>query len=250
MISKFIEYLENKSPLIIYHRGYSSIAPENTISAFDLVLNNGGIAIEFDVRLSKDKELILIHDATIDRTSSGSGKVSNMTYEELKKNDFGSWFSEKFRNEEIPLLSFAFDRYKDKFLYDIELKPEDSIKNKKILSEKVLCEIRKYNLEKNVLLSSFNRKILKILRSMDKNLPLGLLIDNKLQTYCLKYFVEKYLINAIILNINILDNSFLKKMRIGNSCLLAYTVNNKMDFNKCNEYNVKGVITDNPNKLL
>ncbi|HQJ75954.1 MAG TPA: glycerophosphodiester phosphodiesterase family protein, partial [Bacteroidota bacterium] len=155
MISKFIEYLENKSPLIIYHRGYSSIAPENTISAFDLVLNNGGIAIEFDVRLSKDKELILIHDATIDRTSSGSGKVSNMTYDELKKNDFGSWFSEKFRNEEIPLLSFVFDRYKDKFLYDIELKPEDSIKNKKILSEKVLYEIRKYNLEKNVLLSSF-----------------------------------------------------------------------------------------------
>jgi len=135
-------------------------------------------------------------------------------------------------------------------LYDIELKPEDSIKNKKILSEKVLYEIRKYNLEKNVLLSSFNRKILKILRSMDKNLPLGLLIDNKLQTYCLKYFVEKYLINAVILNINILDNSFLKKMRIGNSFLLAYTVNNKMDFNKCNEYNVKGVITDNPNKLL
>ena len=113
-----------------------------------------------------------------------------------------------------------------------------------------MYEIRKYNLEKNVLLSSFNRKILKILRSMDKNLPLGLLIDNKLQTYCLKYFVEKYLINAIILNINILDNSFLKKMRIGNSYLLAYTVNNKMDFNKCNEYNVKGVITDNPNKLL
>jgi len=148
------------------------------------------------------------------------------------------------------LLSFVFDRYKDKFLYNIELKPEGSIKNKKILSEKVLYEIRKYNLEKNVLLSSFNRKILKILRSMDKNLPLGLLIDNKLQTYCLKYFVEKYLINAIILNINILDNSFLKKMRIGNSYLLAYTVNNKMDFNKCNEYNVKGVITDNPNKLL
>lgn len=250
MLNRFLDYLENKSPVIIYHRGYSSIAPENTISAFDLVLSNGGFAIEFDVRLSKDNEVIILHDKTINRTSSGSGKAIDMTYEELKKNDYGSWFSEKFRNEKIPLLSFLFYRYKNKFLYDIELKSETSMKSNKILCEKVLYEIKNFNLENNVLLTSFNRKILKILRNLDKNLTLGLLIDNKFQTYCLRNFVEKYLINAIILNINILDNNFLKKIGLNKKYLLAYTVNNKMDYEKCIKYNIKGIITDNPNKLL
>jgi glycerophosphoryl diester phosphodiesterase len=91
-------------PLIIAHRGASRQAPENTMAAFQRALELGAGGIELDVQLTADGCLVVIHDEMLDRTSNGKGPVKEKTLEELKRLDFGSWFSPEFRDERIPTL--------------------------------------------------------------------------------------------------------------------------------------------------
>lgn len=92
------------SPLIIAHRGASKQAPENTMSAFQRALELGADGIELDVHMSADGYLVVIHDETADRTSNSNGLIKDKTLSELKSLDFGSWFSEDFKDEKIPEL--------------------------------------------------------------------------------------------------------------------------------------------------
>lgn len=80
------------------------MSPENTLPAFKLSRAHGFRWVETDIRFSKDGEIVCIHDATVDRTSNGTGKVSDMTLAQLKGLDFGSWFSEQYEGVTIPTL--------------------------------------------------------------------------------------------------------------------------------------------------
>lgn len=91
----------------INHRGYCTVAPENTLSAFRLSKKFGFDYIETDVRGTADGALVCIHDETVDRTSNGTGEVSQMTLAQLKTLDFGSWKSQKYAGEKIPTLEEA-----------------------------------------------------------------------------------------------------------------------------------------------
>ena len=95
-------------PIVIAHRGLDETYPENTIIAFKAALEKG-MAIEIDVRGTKDEELVVVHDDTVDRTTDGSGSVANMTLAELKALDAGSWWDAKFAGERIPTLMETFD---------------------------------------------------------------------------------------------------------------------------------------------
>ncbi len=97
-------YIAWNSPLITAHRGYAEIAPENTLSAFQAALTAGADASEFDVHMTLDGVLIVIHDDTVDRTTDGTGAVSELTYEYLSTLDAGSWKDPKFAGERIPTL--------------------------------------------------------------------------------------------------------------------------------------------------
>ncbi|WP_033436207.1 glycerophosphodiester phosphodiesterase family protein [Saccharothrix sp. NRRL B-16314] len=79
------------SPEVVAHRGASTRRPEHTLAAYELALREGADGLECDVRLTKDGHLVCVHDRTIDRTSSGSGVVSELTLDELRRYDFGSW---------------------------------------------------------------------------------------------------------------------------------------------------------------
>jgi len=96
------------NPIVIAHRGLDETYPENTIIAFKAALEKG-MAIEIDVRGTKDEELVVVHDDTVDRTTDGSGSVANMTLVELKALDAGSWWGEEFSGERIPTLMETFD---------------------------------------------------------------------------------------------------------------------------------------------
>jgi glycerophosphoryl diester phosphodiesterase len=86
------------------HRGASAAAPENTYAAFERAIADGGVYTETDVRSSSDGALVLVHDATLDRTTDGSGHVSARTLAEMRELDAGSWFDESFRGQRIPEL--------------------------------------------------------------------------------------------------------------------------------------------------
>ncbi len=91
----------------VAHRGDSGNRPENTLAAFAAAIEIGADQIELDVGLSRDGELVVIHDATIDRTTNGQGAVGQMTLAELKAVDAGSWFSAEYVGEKLPTLAEA-----------------------------------------------------------------------------------------------------------------------------------------------
>ena len=90
---------------IIAHRGASADAPENTLEAFQLGLDQGADAIECDVRVTRDGELVAIHDPTVDRVADTTGTVAEMSQAELSALDVGSWKSPSWRDARIPMLA-------------------------------------------------------------------------------------------------------------------------------------------------
>ena len=110
--------------LIIAHRGGSIHAPENTFAAFDNALLMGAQAFELDIRRSVDDMIFVIHDATLDRTTNGSGPVGDTQSDIIRSLDAGSWFSPAFLHEPVPLFEDVLMRYKDKATLHIEIKDD------------------------------------------------------------------------------------------------------------------------------
>ncbi len=108
--------------VVVGHRGTVSHAPENTVAAIEKVMELGADLIEIDIRESKDGHLVIIHDASVERTTDGTGLVADMTLAELKALDAGSWFDEKFAGEKIPTLEEALDAMKGRALPDLDFK--------------------------------------------------------------------------------------------------------------------------------
>lgn len=165
--------MKPEMPLIIAHRGASALAPENTMAAFELAYKLGADGIELDVMLSKDEELVVIHDDTVDRTTNGSGRVSDFPMRILRDLDAGSVFSEAFRGEKLPSLAEVYEHLGGKLLINVELKnyasPFDD------LTLKVIKLTQDFNLVDSVLLSSFNPLNLRKARRELPAMKLGLL---------------------------------------------------------------------------
>jgi X-Pro dipeptidyl-peptidase len=107
---------------ICAHRGASDTHPENTLSAFREAIMLGTQMIEFDVALTSDKRLVLMHDSTLDRTTNGEGPVSQSTFDDLRKLDAGSWKDKKFKDERIPTLTEALAMMPDNIWLNVHLK--------------------------------------------------------------------------------------------------------------------------------
>lgn len=119
------------------HRGDVSAAPENTIPAFKSAVEKGAPQIEFDVNLSKDGHLVIMHDATLDRTTNGKGKVTDFTFEELRALDAGSWFGPEFKGTQIPTLRETLEAIPENVLCNVHLKndAEVAVKSAKLIAE-------------------------------------------------------------------------------------------------------------------
>jgi glycerophosphoryl diester phosphodiesterase len=140
-------------PAIYAHRGASAHAPENTLAAFQRALADGAQAVEFDVKLSLDGIPIILHDQTLQRTTTGAGRANQMTLSQLKQFDAGVKFGEAFKGERIPTLEETLDQLGPSLLMNIELTnyatPFDELVNK------VAALVVKYKMEERVLFSSF-----------------------------------------------------------------------------------------------
>ena len=145
---------------IYAHRGSSGTHPENTLAAFQHAAKLPIQGVEFDVHLTKDGELVVIHDEKINRTSTGKGFIKDLTLEELRTYDFGSWFSQEFKGEKLPLLSEVLQVFSDKIhRINIELKT-DVIAYEGIV-EKTLELVESMGLESRIVISSFNHDTLR-----------------------------------------------------------------------------------------
>lgn len=123
-----------KYPKIIAHRGASAHAPENTLPAFQLALEQGADGIELDVMLSKDNRLIVIHDSTLERSTNGKGNVLDHSYAELKELDAGAYFGDAFKNTPLPLLDEVYEQFGGKFKINVELKAITGLTTNSLIS--------------------------------------------------------------------------------------------------------------------
>lgn len=165
--------LTPKRPLIIAHRGASSVAPENTLAAFEMALELGADGIELDVMLSADGKLAVIHDFSVDRTTNGTGKVPQLSLAKLKTLDAGFKKAAAYQGERIPTLEEVFSAVGGKLLINVELKNYHAPFDR--LTEAVVACVQEFGLLESVLLSSFNPFNLLKAQRLEPALKRGLL---------------------------------------------------------------------------
>jgi len=140
-------------PFIFAHRGASAVAPENTLEAFELAFQQGAQGIELDAKLSLDGEVVVIHDASVDRTTEGSGRVASMTLEQLKSLNAGYYDIVRFTKCKIPTLGEVFDAFGHRGILNVELTNYSTPWD--LLIDKVCSLIVAHGLQDRILLSSF-----------------------------------------------------------------------------------------------
>jgi glycerophosphoryl diester phosphodiesterase len=160
-------------PLNFAHRGASYEAPENTLAAFMLAAELGADGIELDVQLSKDGQVVVIHDFTLETTTNGHGPVGAKTLAELQELDAGSRFDPLFAGQQIPTLQEVIDAVGQRLLLNIELKTASVVDSK--LAKAVVQTIEENHLLERVVISSFNHLVLRKVRQLNPWIPIGLL---------------------------------------------------------------------------
>jgi len=160
------------------HRGASAYAPENTLPAFQLAVEQGADGVEFDVQLSADGRIVVIHDETVDRTTNGHGAVADLTLAELQSLDASAGKAD-YSGARIPTLAEVLDLLTPTRLrINIELK--NSIVRYPGMEHKVLDHLRAFDLKKRVVISSFNHYSLQVVRSMKPGCTVGALYSDPL----------------------------------------------------------------------
>lgn len=236
-----------KMPLIIAHRGASANAPENTLAAFNLALEQSADGIELDVMLSQDKELVVIHDDTVDRTTSGTGQVRQLALAELRKLDAGMKFDPAFSSEKIPLLSEVYEQFRRKFLINVELKnystPFDD------LTERVIALTQKFGMKDQIILSSFNPLNLVKARKTDRTIQRGLLTFPKWMGSLMRSPIGRlFPYDALHPYYADLKPSLLHQLHLLNKKVNVWTIDEPEALCHLSEMGVDGIICNDPQK--
>jgi glycerophosphoryl diester phosphodiesterase len=167
-------------PLVIAHRGDSAHRPENTLAAFAAALEIGAAFAELDVHLTRDGEVVVIHDATLDRTTNGHGALRNMTLAEIRRFSAGypARFGSAYAGERVPTLGEVLGLLRERAQAMIEIKPEAVTDDAEGgIEAHVVEEVRKARMEKEVALISFERRALLRCRTLAPEMLRGHLFE-------------------------------------------------------------------------
>ncbi|WP_163099394.1 glycerophosphodiester phosphodiesterase [Peribacillus alkalitolerans] len=233
--------------LIFAHRGSKGTHPENTLAAMQEAVRLGADGIELDVHLTKDGELVVIHDETVDRTTNGTGKVMDFTLEELKKLDAGSWFSNEFQGETIPTLKEVLQLLQGtEILLNVELKT-DVIQYQEI-EEKVLKDLEQFSYKDKAIISSFNHYSVQRIKQLDPEINIAILfVEILVEPW--KYAAS---IGASALHVHtpVAYTEMSREAERNNFPLRVWTVNEEEDMKKLIGMNIDTIMTDFPEKAL
>ena len=163
------------TPLVGAHRGASADAPENTLAAFDLALEQGAELIEFDVHRTRAGELVILHDFSLDRTTTGAGQVAERTLAELKELDAGAWRGDRWVGQRIPTLDEVLDRYGARVYLNIEIKAGEVPYPK--IEQQVAEAVRRRGLYDRIVVSSFDFATVRRLRQVNPQVRAALLAE-------------------------------------------------------------------------
>jgi len=231
--------------LAIAHRGASGYAPENTLAAFRRAIAMGAAFIETDLQLSRDARFVAIHDATVNRTTNGQGKVHDLTLADLRKLDAGSWFGSEFAGERIPTLEeiLEFAKKHDVVFY-LELKPGGSWGGEHAL----ISALRESGEIARTVVISFNSEILLSVRNIEPTLMTGLLFDGQIADPLAK--TNEIGARQIAVRGDLVTPRLLKEARSRDLQVVCWTVNHPGHMRLLVEAGVDGIMSDYPDRLV
>ncbi|RAK18709.1 glycerophosphoryl diester phosphodiesterase [Anoxybacillus vitaminiphilus] len=234
---------------IYAHRGFSGKYPENTMLAFQKAYDVGVDGIELDVQMTKDGEIVVIHDERIDRTTNGIGYVKDFLYKQLRLFDAGSWFHDCFARQRIPALREVLEWVQNvdkKIMINIELK--NNVIDYPHLEEKLLKMIEQFQLEKQVILSSFNIRSMGKVRQLHPTIHIGTLFAGVNESA----IQSTKLVNAQAIHgdLSFVLSSEGKEAATQGMKLRVYTVNDAKVVPLLRNAKVSALMTDFPNELM
>jgi glycerophosphoryl diester phosphodiesterase len=238
-----------KQPAVFGHRGASGYAPENTLAAFAHALELGAEAIELDVKLTGDGQVVVLHDQTVDRTTSGHGDLREFTLTQVQELDAGSHFSVQFSGEKVPSLAQVFEAFGAKLYINIEL--TNYLTYGDGLTDKVIGLIDKFGLDEWVMFSSFHPSNILRARKLKPHIPAAILAlpgpNGRIQRSIAGKWISPGFIHPFLEDVN---PGFLRREQKRGRRVHAWTVNDPDDIARMFQLGVNGVITDFPDKAI
>ncbi len=232
------------------HRGASAYAPENTAPSFRLAVEMGADGVENDIRLTKDNIYVLSHDGNINRMSTGTGEICDMTYEELMQYDFGVRTDEKYKGTHIATLEEFLDIVDGMRVINIELKPLMPKDDRPFAFDHLYDSLVKHSCVERTIISSFDHKSLKELKEAHPDLRTALLYGHKMTPDETVAFVRSYKADIIHPEINCMDKEIVDKCRENGIDVNVWTVDAPQDIERAMELGVTGIITNVPDRVL
>lgn len=233
-------------PRVLAHRGASAEAPENTMPAFELAWKLGAGGIECDVRLTEDDVPVIIHDATVGRTTDGRGRVRRHTLEEIRALDAGAGRGPRFRGTRIPTLEEVLDAYGGRVWLDLELKPAG--KDPDPLVSAMGEAVQDRGLEEATLVSSFLPDLLDAARERYPRIPRALIAAAVPDPAALDEFADG--LDAVGVSKDGARPEVLERARDLDLAFFVWTVDRIPEARRFYEMGVDGLITKDPRRIL
>lgn len=231
-------------PVLIAHRGAAADAPENTIAAFELALEQGADGLDLDVHLSADEHPVVIHDFTLERTTDGAGPVGALRVRELKRLDAGGWRDRRFGGQRVQTLQEVFERFRDRTRFWLELKGGSALYPG--LEERVVSTIEIYDVVDRVLVQCFDPVTLATVRSLNPEIRVGALVArDPLDPALLRPDAP----DAICPAIGMCSEDLVGAIRRAARDCYVWTVNEPALVDRLVGWGVSGIITDRPGAL-
>lgn len=230
---------------IVAHRGFSAMAPENTLVAFSAALEAGADSIEFDLQISADKVPVIFHDETLDRITGTSGTIREKTINELKQLNAGAWFAERHAGESIPTLTEALPAFKqvEKYLYfDVKLHAEWLDEEIEQLGKVLIAE----KLAEKSIITSFNEDLLEKFRLKFPQITLGYFLTefSNFEQQLQKAVASENSILSVYYPVILNNPEIVAISRHQNIDLVVWTVDNQEEWQKLVDLGIKRIITN------
>ena len=235
---------------VVAHRGFSAIAPENTIAAMRKAVEAGADSCEFDVRQCRDGVIVLMHDETVERTTDGKGRISDLNSTQIKKLDAGSWKSEDFAGERVPTFAEALNVFEDS-----NCKPVIEIKTMGMYKE-IIDILKKSNMLKRVYVASFDIDVLGKIKNLEPDLKCLLLNSDEVavspvqQARSVSAMAQSCKTNMVGLDYRMLSANLISNLRKQDLVVYAWTVDDPDVMKALVIWDIDGIITNKPDLAI
>lgn len=245
----FRDFVEQNSFIICAHRGASGIAPENTVAAVKLALESGAPMIEIDVQYTRDHQMVVFHDDTIERTTNGEGAINQKSYEEIQGLDAGAWFSPSFAGERIPKLVDVLELIRGRAYVNLEIKPRPDTQEAQQETLELIELLSSLAMLDTCLFSSFDHRAIRYVRERMPDLPM-LALNVPGDPRSPEQVIAECGADVFGCSVEELNPEMMTLCHQRGIPVAVYTVNTPEELNYVVSMGVRGIVTNMPHILV